>query len=154
MKLINLGPYEFEGAPVGMAENAIDGILASQDYDGVVGIEYMHRFDFIFDYSDNRLALRKTDHYDSPYLTGKSGLRLEPQPDGRILVLEPIPGSPAEAAMIEPGSELVQINGQNARTIGIRRVVGIVTGEEQIITLITALNGNQTTTSIQMREYY
>ncbi len=154
MKLVSLGPFEFEGAPVEMAENAVDGILASDDYDGVLGIEFMHRFDFIFDYADNRLALRKTGHYEAPYLVGKSGLRLEPQPDGRILVLEPIPGSPAESAMIEPGSELVQIDGQNARGIGFSGVMEIITGPPRTITVVTTLHGQQRTSSIEMREYY
>lgn len=155
IKLLSIGPFEFENPPVALAQNATWGILASDRYDGIVGTEILRRFDMAFDYQGARIAIRTNDAFKDEYLTAKSGLEIAYQEDGKIIVVKAIPGSPAESAQIEPGSELVEIDGQNVRNLGAENLRRILTGPEMTELEIKTLKGGQTRISkLTLKTYY
>jgi carboxyl-terminal processing protease len=75
-----------------------------------------------FDQANNELNGRPTS---------ETGLRLEPQGQGALLVVEVLPGSPAERAGLLPGDSVVAIDGQPVGTLDIRQRQDLVeTGKD------------------------
>jgi len=155
MRHISLGPYLMDNAVVGFAENAHSGVLASSEFDGIVGTEVLRRFDLIFDYTGGRVALKPNDAFEEEFRTGKSGLKLQLGEGGRIIVAGAVPGSPAEYLHIEPGSELVEIAGHKARDIGLGGIRDILRGEDGTEVEIKLLFENKARVeTLTLRTYY
>lgn len=154
-KHVSIGPYLMGDAVVGFAENARAGVLSSEEYDGIIGNEVLRRFDLIFDYEGNRVAFRKNSSFEDEFRTGKSGLKLELSEDGRIIVAGNVPGSPADEAQIEPGSQLLEIAGRRARDLGLGGIREIMRGPEGTeVTLEVSHGGEIREVTLKLRTYY
>lgn len=154
MKFISFGPHVMQNVSVGFAEEASNGFFTSGVLDGIIGTEILRRFDLIFDYPAGRLALKPNDALEDEFRFGKSGLKLRVEESG-ITVIEVIPGSPAEEAMIEPGSALVTVDGLNAHTIGMDGLREIFTRPDGTeIEVLTSKNGQPRTSILKLRTYY
>jgi S1-C subfamily serine protease len=143
-----------QNVSVGFAEDASNGFFTSGVLDGIIGTEILRRFDLIFDYPAGRLALKPTDALEDDFRFGKSGLKLRVEP-GSITVIDVVPGSPAEEAMIEPGSALVTVDGQSTNMIGMDGLREIFTRPDGTeIEVMTSKNGQPRTSVLKLRTYY
>jgi outer membrane lipoprotein-sorting protein len=155
IRLISLGPYLMENVVVGFAEDARFGVLSMHEYDGIIGNEVLRRFDLIFDYAGDRLAIRPNSSFEEEFRTVKSGMILELSEDGRIIVARNVPSSPADEAQIEPGSELLEVNGQRARELGLGGIREIMRGPEETEVTLKLLEGGEIrVVTLKLRMYY
>ncbi len=155
IKIASLGPFEFLDIPVGIAQNAKYGIYASHKYDGIVGTEILRRFDLMFDYKGNRIAMKKNHLFEDKFKTEKSGMKLKVRENGNIIVAGNVAGSPADEAMIEPGSLLLELNGKDVSRLGMRGIREILSGpKDNEVTVKTSKNGKTHTATLILRIYY
>lgn len=155
LKMFAMGPFVLENLPAGFAQNARSGLLASSQFDGLVGNDILKRFDFILDYNGDRLALRQNQALESEYRIGKSGIVLGVLDDGRFVVSEVASGSPAEDARIKPGEELYQVDGALAKNMGlaaIRQAFSAEDGKEITLKLMHGAESRDVT--LTLRTYY
>ncbi len=78
---------------------------------GNVGMGVLHRFNLIFNYSNQTIAFIPNRHYNDPDIYTRSGILFTGNPD-KAVVLRALPGSPAEEAGLKPGDLILSINGQ------------------------------------------
>lgn len=152
---ISLGPYLMENAVAGFAENARSGVLSSEEYDGIIGNEVLRRFDLIFDYAGERLAIKPNPSFEEPFRTAKSGMMLELSEDGRIIVARNVPYTPADEAQIEPGSELLEVAGQRTSELGLGGIREIMRGPDDTEVQVKLLyKGEVRVATLKLRTYY
>ena len=96
-----------------------DEVLASFPFDGVVGGEFLRRFDLVIDYRRSRLILEPNLSLHEPVLGDRTGLMLMARGEDfeTIEIIFVHPTSPAAAAGLRAGDELVSINGMAASRI-------------------------------------
>lgn len=84
-------------------ENAMDGMLKDLDpYSGYIRPEPMERFDEMM--NQEKVGI---------------GVMIDPEAvENRLVILTPLPGSPAEKAGVLPGDEIVAVNGQTLKKLG------------------------------------
>ena len=107
---------EPQGAPICsncIAGLSVGGTLRDSDFDGLLGAEFLHSFNVIFDYPHRQIIFEAGQAGDQAF--DRSGLFLIA--DGpalnRFVVRSVSPNSPAAAAMIAPGDRLVAIDGRS-----------------------------------------
>lgn len=107
---------------------------------GTLGSGALSRFIVAFDYSGNRLILRKGAKYDDPFEYNMSGVVFESI--NAVLnifkVSEIIPGSPGERAGVLPDDLLISINNHSAFTLDLGELNDILSkrpGNSIIITV-------------------
>lgn len=79
---------------------------------GNLGNEVLKRFRVVFDYHRSRIILRRNRFYREPFEHDMVGAHLvaEGRDFRRYVIYRVEPGSPAEAAGLQPGDEIVSIN--------------------------------------------
>jgi hypothetical protein len=119
-----LGPFRFL-RPVTSATTSGDG--GSVDVAGVLGAEALNRFKVIVDYSRKQLFLipnrelsRPSEYFD--FLGAQIVAAGEHFNQFRINAV--MPDSPASEAALQPGDEIVAIDGQAATKMSVEQVIG------------------------------
>jgi hypothetical protein len=119
-----LGPFRLS-RPVTSATTSGDG--GSADVAGVLGAEALNRFKVIVDYSRKQLLLipnselnRPSDYFD--FLGAQIVAAGEHFNQFRINAV--MPDSPASEAALQPGDEIVAIDGQAAARMSVEQVIG------------------------------
>jgi len=77
---------------------------------GSIGAEVLRRFHVVFDYAGGFMYLTPNGSFDDPFEIDMSGLRLTAE-DGAVRVESVAHGSVGNAAGLEPGDEIVEIDG-------------------------------------------
>lgn len=98
---------------VGVSEDTT-GVLASPEFDGVLGGEVLRRFRVIFDFSRSRAIFEKTSAVGEPFEADMSGVFLIAQgPKYQILrVRSVVAGSPGAEAGLREGDLLEAVDGR------------------------------------------
>ncbi len=109
-KKLEVGPYAWS-APIVSFFGAETGALASEDYAGNFGNEVFDRFKLTIDYERREIHLEPGARFDTPFRFGGFGAQLV-QRDGKIVVGQVLPGSPAAKAGLAVGDEIVSVNGK------------------------------------------
>lgn len=108
LKEIRLGPYRFRNIPVYIFDD--ENNVTSYPYmGGLLGNDILRRFNVILNYARSDIYLVPNTHYNDPFDYSYSGLELY-LIDGLILVGDVAKGSPAEAAGILEGDEVIAVN--------------------------------------------
>lgn len=66
MPEVRLGHYRFYVLPTGLA-TVTEGLMASPDLQGVLGNNFLKRFNITYDFSRNKVYLEPNDLLHSPY---------------------------------------------------------------------------------------
>jgi membrane-associated protease RseP (regulator of RpoE activity) len=104
-----LAGHTFRSVPVTLA-TADQGAFASGTSAGTIGAELLSRFVVTFDLPHERLFLQPGVALDAPFQKDRLGISCKDQ-DGHLVVEFIAPGSPAAAAGMVAGEELVAIDG-------------------------------------------
>jgi hypothetical protein len=142
---IDVGPFSLKNPPITFAQD-VEGLMASKDYAGLIGAEFLQRFTVVFDSPGKRILLTPNKTYADAAEYDQSGLRI--RADGpkfhRFVVTRIVPQSPAAEAGIEAGDIIESINDFPARDLTlteIRRMlrrpearysIGILRGSTQL----------------------
>lgn len=108
MKEVKIGPYRFRNIPVYIFDD--ENNVTSYPYmGGLIGNDILRRFNVILNYARNDIYLNPNSHYQEPFDYSYVGLELY-YIDGLIIIGDVAKGSPAEAAGIKEGDELLAVN--------------------------------------------
>ena len=110
-----LGPYLLAGPVLGLYRGK-DGVFASSDFQGVLGMDVLQRFTATLDYPDKKLVLEPNASLKTPFRVDASGLVLIAQGEDfhSFQVLAVTPDSPATDVGMKEGDVIEQVDGAPA----------------------------------------
>lgn len=146
---VQLGRFTFEN-PVAIFFQDKKGVIASPEFDGVIGGEILRRFKVIYDYSRQQMILEPNRYLSEPEEYDMSGMLLvaEGSDFKTFKVKQTIEGSPASAAGLREGDIISAVDGKSSSSLTLEQVrqmfkregrsyrVEIERGEEKIQTEI------------------
>lgn len=108
-----LGPHAEAEIRDFVAGLSVEGTLRSDQYDALLGAEFMSRHLVIFDYSRKQLILAPRPAPPPPAEADMSGIYLirEGGDSGHVVVHRVVPDSPAERAGVRTGDVVERVNG-------------------------------------------
>jgi S1-C subfamily serine protease len=108
-----VGPYSVKKPLITFAEDT-EGLMASKDYAGLIGAEFLQRFTVTFDNPGKVVRLAPNRDYAKPAEYDESGLRIRGEGPGfhRFVVGRVLPKSPAAEAGIQPG-DVIEVIGDS-----------------------------------------
>jgi hypothetical protein len=108
IKEVKLGPYRFRNVPVYIFDD--ENNVTSYPYmGGLIGNDILRRFNVIINYAKNDIYITPNSRYTDPFDYSYSGVELY-LIDGLILVGDVAKGSPAEAAGLKEGDQVIAVN--------------------------------------------
>ncbi|MBK6937445.1 MAG: aspartyl protease family protein [Chitinophagaceae bacterium] len=108
MKEVKLGPYRFRNVPT-FVFNDENNVTSYPYMCGILGNDILRRFNVILNYPAGEIHLLPNTHYRDQFDYSYSGIELY-LINGIIIIGDVAKGSPAEAAGIKEGDEVIGIN--------------------------------------------
>jgi hypothetical protein len=108
LKEAKIGPYKFRNIPVYIFDD-VNNITNYPYMGGILGNDLMRRFNMIINYAGGEIHLLPNKHYNDPFDYSYTGIELY-KIDDIIIAGDVAVGSPAEAAGIKEGDEIVAVN--------------------------------------------
>src|SRR3990170_2375176 len=128
IKAIQIGNFTIKEPITGLSL-AEEGAFKSEKTQGNIGGAILKRFKVIFDYEHKKVILEKNDYFDQKDEFDKSGLMILWK-DGKFLIQRIYAGYPAEKAKIEPGEEIIFINGEPATKYSLSQLRDLLSGKD------------------------
>jgi hypothetical protein len=91
----------------------LGAIRVARHFENSVGLDWLSRFQVSLDFPNRRLMLQKGNRFDEPFSRATSGMAVV-DVDGRKIVAQVRPNSPASAAGVLRGDELIAIGSERA----------------------------------------
>ena len=110
MKELKIGPYRFKNIPINYFNDSVN-VTNYPILGGIIGNEILRRFNVILNYDKKQIYIKPNKSFDDLFDYAYSGLEIY-NLDGKILVGEVPKKSPAEAAGVKEGDEIMGINKQ------------------------------------------
>ena len=108
IKEVKLGPYRFRKVPVYIFDDVYNA--TSYPYlGGLIGNDLLRRFNVVMNYEKRDIHLLPNSHFKEPFDYAYTGLELY-YIDGKVLVGDVAEKSPAEAAGLKEGDQVVSID--------------------------------------------
>ena len=108
IKEVKVGPYRFRNVPVHIFEDEFN--VTNYPYmGGLIGNDILRRFNVILNYAKSDIYITPNSHYPEPFDYSYSGVELY-LINGQILVGDVAKGSPAEAAGLKEGDQVLAVN--------------------------------------------
>ncbi len=92
---------------------SLGAIRVARHLENSVGLNWLSRFQVSLDFPNRRIMLRKGSRFDEPFSRATSGMAVV-DVDGRKIVVEVRPGSPASSAGVQRGDELIVVGNKRA----------------------------------------
>jgi len=142
---IDVGPYSVKDPPITFAQD-VEGLMASKDYAGLIGAEFLERFTVVFDSPGKRILLTPNKSYGDDAEYDQSGLRIRASGPKyhRFVVIRIVPQSAAAEAEIEAGDVIESIDNLPAQDLTLTEIrnmlrrpkaryrIGIVRGSKRL----------------------
>lgn len=120
--------------------NAEKGFLSWDNYMGLLGLEYISKFNFIIDYHRKKIYLKPNSSFFNPFKFPLSGIKLKEEGGGIICDGISKPSQAFDKGLRE-GHQLVSINGIGGRDIGFYQDLLQQEGEE--VTIVVKKENDQ-----------
>ncbi|MFN2515225.1 MAG: aspartyl protease family protein [Pyrinomonadaceae bacterium] len=117
---ILLGRFTIQN-PVAIFFQDKQGVMASPEFDGVLGSEILRRFKVIFDYSRQQMILEPNRYFSEAYEHDMTGMLLVTEGTG-FRVKAVMEDSPATAAGLQEGDVISAINGKPASALKLEQL--------------------------------
>ena len=124
-----LGKYEIPDLPASFPdEEAIKLALNIANRNGNLGSDVLNRFTVIFDYPHNKLTLIPNSKFKEPFNYNLAGFEVStPLPGTNIYVVSNvIDNTPAKLVGIQPGDQIININGQECKDLQLPEVLNLI----------------------------
>jgi PDZ domain/Aspartyl protease len=112
---VKIGPYRFRKVPTYLYEDD-NNIMSYPFTGGLIGNDLLRRFNVIFNYPKREIHIRPNSHYNDPFDYAYTGLGIY-NIEGKILVVDVIPGSPADKAGLKVDDEILGVGNNMSRNI-------------------------------------
>ena len=86
------------------------GGFYSSKFGGQIGAEVLEHFTVTFDYARKRVGFTPNRTFDAPFVYNRAGLNIDEQ-NGRFVIVDVIPDSPAAEVGLERGDEIRALDG-------------------------------------------
>jgi hypothetical protein len=149
---IQLGRFTFK-KPVAVFFQDKQGIVASPEFDGVIGAEILRRFKVIFDYSRQRMILEPNRYTSDPEEYDMSGILLiaEGADLKTFKVRRIIENSPATAAGLREGDVISAIDSKPTSNLTLEQVRQMFRRKGRSYRIIINRGGQNIQTKIKLR---
>lgn len=107
---VTVGPYRLD-APIVTVSEQKSGAFADPRFGGNIGYGTLRNFILTFDYECQRLELAPSRRYGTATPVEALGVTWQRNSSGNLQVLDVMQGSPADAAGVHEGDELIDANG-------------------------------------------
>lgn len=112
---VKIGPYKFRQVPTYIYRD--DYNVTSYPFTGgLFGNDLLRRFNLVFNYPDHEIHLLPNSHYYDVFDYAYTGLGIYYN-DGKIMIEDVIPNSPAEKGQFKIGDEIVAVDNNFSRNI-------------------------------------
>ena len=149
---VQLGRFALKN-PVAVFFQDKKGVLASPEFDGVIGGEILRRFRVVFDYSRQQMILEPNRTFSEPYEYDMSGLLLIAEGTDYTIfrVRQLIENSPATTAGLREGDVISAVNGKVAAKLTMEQVRQMFKQEGQSYLLSIKRGDEKMQTRIRLR---
>lgn len=138
IKEVRMGPYRFRNVPIFVFNDTFN--ITSYPYlSGIIGNDLLRRFNVILNYAKKEFYFMPNSHYQEGFDYSYSGVELY-YIDGKIILGDVAKGSPAEAAGLREGDEVIGINNVLGRNLQAFKAALQVQGEK--IKMIVSRDGD------------
>lgn len=108
IKEVKIGPYKFRSVPTYLYKD--DYNVTSYPFTGgLLGNDLLRRFNMIFNYPNREIHLLPNSHFNEKFDYAYTGLGIY-YVNGKIMVEDVIPGSPADKAHFKIDDEIIAVN--------------------------------------------
>ena len=112
---VKIGPYKFRQVPTYIYRD--DYNVTSYPFTGgLFGNDLLRRFNLVFNYPDHEIHLLPNSHYYDVFDYAYTGLGIYYN-DGKIMIEDVIPNSPAEKGQFKIGDEIMAVDNNFSRNI-------------------------------------
>lgn len=129
------------------------GVLASPEFDGVIGAEILRRFKVIYDYSRQRMILEANRHLSDREEYDMSGLLLiQEETDPRTFKVRGIiENSPATAAGVREGDVISAVDGKSTSTLTLEQLRRMFKQRGRSYRVMSVREGRKIQTRIKLK---
>ncbi|MEO7266164.1 MAG: aspartyl protease family protein [Ferruginibacter sp.] len=137
LKEVKIGPYRFRKVPTYLYKD--DYNVTSYPFSGgLIGNELLRRFNMTINYGQREIHLLPNSHFTEPFDYAYTGLGIY-NIDGKVVVIDVIPGSPAFIAGFKPDDEVVVVSNNTSNNI--QQYKSILQNSKDKIRVIVKRNG-------------
>ncbi|MBS1752651.1 MAG: aspartyl protease family protein [Ferruginibacter sp.] len=108
IKEVKIGPYRFKQVPVYLYKDDFN-VTSYPFTGGLLGNDLLRRFNMIINYPNREIHLLPNKHFNDDFDYAYTGLGLY-YVDGKIVVEDVIPNSPADKAHFKVNDEIISVN--------------------------------------------
>lgn len=112
---LKLGPYRFFKVPTYLYKDDYN-VMSYPFAGGLIGNELLRRFNMIINYGQREIHLLPNRHFSEPFDYAYTGLGIY-YIDGKVMVEDVIPGSPAEKAGFRVGDQVYSMGNNFSQNI-------------------------------------
>jgi hypothetical protein len=115
LKRFQIGPYRFRKVPMYIYRDSVN-VFQYPSIAGLIGNDLLRRFNVILNYPDRKIYLKPNRHYHDPFDYAYTGMNFY-LIDGKIIITDVNDGSPAAAAGVRPGDQLLAVENNFSNNI-------------------------------------
>lgn len=148
IKSLKMGDFELGEMPVNLS-NAKQGVLSWKGYLGLIGLEYISKFNFIIDYHRKKIYLKPNNSFADTFKFPLSGIGLKEEKN-EITIKKVSQPSDAYNQGLREGQKLISINGIEGKRKSFYKNLLQDEGKEVIIA-VRLENGELKTVKIKLK---
>ena len=154
VRAIQIGSIVIENPVVDFSQDE-KGALATDAYSGIIGADILCRFNVVFDYARKQVFLEKNAHFSRPFEFDMSGIRIvsEAEDFRTHKVYRLIENSPAAAAGLKEGDEIVKIDGRASSELTQEEMKKLLMREGKKVTLTIRRSGELLNVTFRMERF-
>lgn len=121
IKEVKIGPYKFRAVPTYLYKDNYN--VTSYPYTGgLLGNDLLRRFNMVFNYPNREIHLLPNSHFHEDFDYAYTGLGIY-YVNGKIVVEDVIPGSPADKAHFKVNDEVLGVNNNFSLNIQVYKAI-------------------------------